>query len=121
MKTIIIKKLDAVFFCTETGAEPVREWLRDLPKCDKKVIGEDIKTVQYGWPMGMPLVDNLGSGLWEIRSKLPSRRISRIIFFMDDSVMVLVHGFIKKSQQTPKSELDLARKRKRLYELNILH
>src|SRR5438128_8807988 len=113
---IKIKKLEAVFFRTGSGAEPVREWLKTLSKTDKKVIGEDIKTVQFGWPLGMPLVDNLGHGLWEVRSKLSGGRIARIVFFMDDNTMILVNGFIKKTQRTPKSELDLARKRKKQYE-----
>lgn len=112
------KKLRAVFYCTDSGNEPVREWLKALTKTDKKMIGEDIKTVQFGWPLGMPLVRSLGDGLWEIRIKLSERRIARIIFFMDDNSMVLVTGFIKKSQKTSKTELDLAIKRKRQYERN---
>ena len=109
------KMLNAVFFQTETGVEPVRNWLRELSKTDKKIIGEDIKTVQLGWPIGMPLVDSLGSGLWEIRTKLSGGRIARIVFFMDNNTMVLVHGFIKKTPKTPKQELDLAKKRKKQY------
>ena len=111
------KMLNAVFFKTETGVEPVRNWLRELSKTDKKIIGEDIKTVQLGWPIGMPLVDSLGNGLWEIRIKLSGGRIARIIFFMDNNTMVLVHGFIKKTPKTPKQELDLAKKRKKQYSL----
>jgi phage-related protein len=111
-------KLDAVFYKTENRVEPVREWLKELSKADKKAIGEDIKTVQFGWPLGMPLVDSLGHGLWEVRIKLAGRRIARVIFFMDDSTMVLVNGFIKKTRATPPPELDLARKRKKQYELS---
>lgn len=110
------KKLDAVFYQTEQGAEPVRAWLKELTKADKKVIGEDIKTVQFGWPLGMPLVDNLGSGLWEVRSNLAGRRIARVIFFMDDNTMVLINGFMKKTKKTPQSELKIAKKRKNEYE-----
>lgn len=109
------KKLDAVFFRTENDTEAVREWLKALPKADKKSIGEDITTVQYGWPLGMPLVDHLGQGLWEIRTKLSGGRIARIIFFMDNNTMILVNGFIKKTKKTPKIELDLSRKRKKQY------
>ena len=114
----IKNKLNAVFFKTENLVEPVRVWLQELSKGDKRAIGEDILTVQFGWPLGMPLVDNLGSGLWEVRTKLSGRRIARVIFFMDDGIMILVNGFIKKTRATPKPELDLARKRKRQYELN---
>ena len=110
------KKLDVIFYRTELGSEPVREWLQALTKADKKTIGEDIKTVQFGWPLGMPLVDSLGHGLWEVRSKLLYGRIARILFFMDENTMVLVNGFIKKKQKTPKPELDIARKRKNIYE-----
>lgn len=113
------KKLDAVFFRSETGAEPVRNWLKELSKADKKAIGEDIQTVQFGWPLGMPLVGNLGHGLWEVRTKLSGGRIARIVFFMDDHTMILVNGFMKKTQKTPQSELDLSRKRKRQYELSV--
>ena len=112
------KKLNAVFFRTETSTEPVREWLKNLSKMDKKMIGEDIKTVQFGWPLGMPLVNSLGQGLWEVRTKLTGGRIARVIFFMEDNTMILVNGFMKKTQATPKSKLNLARKRKKQYELN---
>ena len=71
--------LPAVFFRTETGREPVREWLQGLQKHERKIIGIDVMTVQYRWPLGMPLVRNLGSGLWEIRSALPNR-IARTLF-----------------------------------------
>lgn len=112
---IPIKKLEAVFYRTEFGTEPVRDWLKELPTVDKKIIGEDIKTVQYGWPLGMPLVGYLGHGLWEVRSKISHGNIARILFFMDHHTMVLVNGFFKKAQKTPKSELDLAIHRKKRY------
>ena len=115
MSDKIANKLDASFYCTESGKEPVREWLKELSKTDRKTIGEDIRTVQFGWPIGMRLVGNLGDGFWEVRIKLMGGRIARIIFFMDNKTMILVNGFIKKTQKTPKQELDLARKRKRQY------
>lgn len=106
-----MRKLEVKFYCTKTGTEPVREWLSGLNREDKRIIGEDIKTVQFGWPLGMPLVGSMGDSLWEIRSKLSGGRIARVFFFMMSSTMVLVHGFFKKTQNTPKSELDLAKKR----------
>jgi phage-related protein len=106
-------KLDAVFFKAEGGAEPVRDWLRSLAKRDRRIIGEDILKVQYCWPIGKPLVGSLGNGLWEVRSRLENS-IARVIFMIDGSTMVLLHGFIKKTQKTPKHELDLAIKRKNL-------
>jgi len=102
--------LDVVFFRTEGGTEPVREWLLSLPKADRKVIGEDILRGQYCWPIGKPLIGSLRNGLWEIRSRLQDR-IARVIFCLDKSTMVLLHGFQKKTRKTPKSDLDLAAKR----------
>lgn len=102
--------LDVRFFVTDSGSEPVREWLKDLPAIERKVIGEDIKTVQLGWPLGMPLVRNLGDGIWEVRIKLEYRLV-RVLFALDKSTMVLLHGFIKKQQATPKPDLDLAKDR----------
>ena len=109
-----VRPLKVVFFRTEAGNEPVREWLKALPEEDCKTIGTDILTVQYAWPVGKPLVDNLGDGLWEVRSRLENR-IARTFFAVVDGEIVLLHGFIKKTQQTPPDELALARKRKRLY------
>lgn len=118
MKTHLSKKvkIEAVFYRTAFGNEPVREWLKDLSKEDKKIIGSDIQTVQFGWPIGMPLVDSIGHSLWEVRSRLTGNRIARIFFFMDDNVMVLVNGFIKKTKKAPNDEVDLAKKRKNEYE-----
>ena len=105
--------LDVRFFRTDAGAEPVREWLKDLPAIDRKTVGEDIKTVQFGWPLGMPLVDHLGGDIWEVRIRL-GNRIARILFAVDGQTMVLLHGFIKKQQKTPGPELDLAKDRLKL-------
>ena len=112
------RPLNVVFFKTEAGNEPVREWLKELSKEDCKVIGTDILTVQYAWPVGKPLVDNLGDGLWEVRSRL-SNRIARTLFVVVDEEIVLLHGFIKKQQRTPQDELELAKKRKKQYLLNL--
>lgn len=102
--------LDVRFFCSDAGTEPVRDWLKDLPAIERKTIGEDIKTVQFGWPLGMPLVRHLGGDIWEVRINL-SNRISRILFTLEGQTMVLLHGFIKKQQKTPGPDLDLARDR----------
>jgi len=102
--------LSVRFFATEAGSEPVREWLKGLSAHDRKTIGEDIKTVQFGWPLGMPLVAHLEGDIWEVRIKLDNR-IARVLFVMDKHTMILLHGFIKKSQKTPKPEIDLAKQR----------
>lgn len=105
--------LSVAFFRTASGNEPVREWLRSLPREERRIIGEDIKTVQFGWPLGMPLVRKLDKGLWEARSRLPDR-IARVFFTTGEGRMVLLHGFIKKAQKTPQEDLELARTRLRL-------
>ena len=98
------------FFMTEAGTEPVRDWLRTLSATDRKLIGENIKTVQFGWPLGMPLVDHLGGDIWEVRSRLDTR-IARMLFANEGNIMILLHAFIKKQQKTPKPDLDLAKDR----------
>jgi phage-related protein len=105
------KRLPARFYRTLSGREPVREWLRELPEDDRKIVGEDIKDVEFSWPLGMPLVRSLGRGLWEVRTTLTQGRIARVIFSVEHGQMFLLHAFIKKTQETPQSELDLALKR----------
>ena len=107
----IAKRLPARFYRTPAGREPVRDWLRSLPLLDRKTIGEDIKDVEFSWPVGLPLVRPLGRGLWEVRSSLTSGRIARVIFCVDHGEMFLLHGFIKKTPKTPQRDLDLALKR----------
>ena len=106
-----LKRLPAVFYRSDQGREPVREWLRGLDAKDRKVVGEDIKDVEFAWPIGMPLVRAMGAGLWEVRSSLPGGRIARVLFCVGRQYMILLHGFIKKTQRTPQKELDLALKR----------
>lgn len=105
------KSLPVVFFATSAGREPVREWLKELDKDDRREIGADILAVQQGWPLGLPLCRSLGKGLWEVRSSLAGGRIARIIFAFDDQTIVLLNGFIKKTQKTPAGEIDTALKR----------
>ena len=102
--------MNASFFSSVSGNEPVREWLKALSATDRRIMGEDIKTVQFGWPIGMPLVRHLDGGIWEIRVKLENR-IARILFCLEGSTMVILHGFIKKQHATPKQDLDLAKER----------
>jgi len=99
-----------VFYRSEAGNEPVREWLKGLPKEERRTIGEDIKTVQFSWPLRMPLVRKLEGELWEIRSTL-RERVARVIFTQYGNAIVLLHGFIKKSQKTRIKDLELAKKR----------
>lgn len=102
--------LRVLFYRSLAGNEPVRTWLKALPKDERRIIGEDLKTVQYGWPLGMPLVRKLEPGLWEARSNLPDR-IARVIFTVEGDTMVLLHGFIKKTQRTSDADLKAARQR----------
>lgn len=106
-----LKTVHAAFFLTGGGRQPVREWLLNLDKDDRKVIGEAIKTAEYGWPIGMPLIRKLEADLWEIRVKLSRGRLARVMFTVDDDQMLLLHAFLKTTQKTPQVELETARKR----------
>lgn len=108
-----MKRPPAVFYALPTGREPVREWLRALDRDDRKIIGEDIKDVEFSWPIGMPLCRALSEGLWEVRSDLLQGRIARVIFCVHGGRMVLLHGFVKKTQKTPAAALELALKRRK--------
>ena len=107
------KKLPARFYVNPSGSNPVRDWILDLSEADRHTVGKDIQKVEFGWPLGRPHCAPLGHGLWEVRSSLSSNTIGRIIFCMGDGHMILLHGFIKKTQKTPQAEIDLALKRKR--------
>lgn len=108
---VAMKKVYARFYEASTGAKPVRDWLLALPREDRRTIGSDVQAVEFGWPIGMPLCRSLGRGLWEVRSNIAVGRIARVIFCFAGSGIVLLHGFVKKSQRTPESELALAMKR----------
>jgi phage-related protein len=108
-----VKETAGGFYRTPAGAEPVRDWLNGLPQEDRRVLGHDIREVEFGWPVGMPLCRSLGDGLWEVRSNLPSNKIARVFFCAAQGRMVLLHGFVKRTQKTPKSDLELARKRQK--------
>ena len=106
----ITRKLAAVFYRSASGDEPVREWLKALPKTDRQTIGEDIAYVQYKWPIGKPRVDHLLGSVWEVRSTI-GNRIARVLFAVEGAEMILLHAFIKKTQQTNPADIDLASKR----------
>jgi len=108
------KRAPAIFFRTEAGGEPVRDWLKVLPSPeDRKRIGENIKTVEFGWPIGMPVCKSLGDSIYEVRTSLGQNRIARVLFYIDKKGrMVLLHGFIKKTRKTPDEDLKLARENK---------
>jgi phage-related protein len=106
-----VKRFPAKFYRSPSGREPVREWLKALSPEDKKRLGEDIAEVEFGWPLGLPLVRSLGRGLWEIRSNLTDGKIARIIFCADENHMLLLQGFVKKTQKTPTQDIELAMKR----------
>ena len=107
-----MKTISVSFYKSLTGNEPVREWLKSLSKEDKTIIGEDIKTVEFGWPQGMPLVRKPDQNLWEVRSDITNKAIARVIFTISGRIMVLLHGFIKKSQKTPPNDLKIAKERR---------
>lgn len=113
-----LRKIVAEFYQTENRNEPVREWLKTLGRDDRQAIGKDIRTAEYGWPLGMPICDALGDGLWEVRTTLRGR-IARVFFCMEGARMVLLHGIIKKGRTAPKVDLDTARDRKRNLEARL--
>jgi phage-related protein len=106
-----LKRLPARFYRADNGREPVREWLRSLDAKDRRILGEDIKDIEFSWPIGMPLVRPFGRGLWEVRSNLPGGRIARVLFCVENDCMVLLHGFFKKTGKTPTREIGLALRR----------
>lgn len=107
------KRIIAIFYQTPSGNVPVIEWLKELGRPDSLIIGSDLRLVEKGWPLGMPLCRSLGDGLFEVRSNLPNGRAARVIFFIKDGKMGILHGFIKKTQQTPQADIELAKKRKK--------
>lgn len=102
--------LEVRFYTTNHGREPVRDWLKTLSPDARKAIGEDLKTVQFGWPLGMPLVRKMEPGLWEVRSAIDAG-VARVFFTTIGTVMVLLHGFVKRTARTPADDLKLAKRR----------
>jgi phage-related protein len=114
------KRIPAIFVRTEAGGEPVRDWLKTLSPDDRKRIGADIKTVEFGWPIGMPVCRPLGSGIYEVRTTLLRNRIARVLCYIDKKErMVLLHGFIKKTRKTPDEDLELARTNKNKHQRGL--
>lgn len=105
------KTISVVFYRADSGNEPVKEWLKKLSIEERKMIGENIKTVEFTWPLGLPLVRKLDRDLWKVRVSLP-QKIARVFFTVEEELMILLHGIIKKSQKTPKEDLELAKKRR---------
>lgn len=106
-----VPAIPLAFYRTAAGHEPVREWLRELPAEDKRVVGFDVRRVQLGWPIGLPVCRPMSGGLFEVRSTLPSRREARLLFGFHEGRLIALHAFIKKAQRTPAADLDLARRR----------
>ena len=107
--------ISVIFYAGSNGNEPVRKWLKSLDDETRLIIGTDIKKVQFRWPLGLPLVRNIGGALLEVRSSLPNG-IARVIFTVVRDKMVLLHGFIKKTQKIPAQDVELARERLKKYE-----
>lgn len=107
------RKVPLIFFRTEAGTEPVREWLKGLPEVERQAIGRDLLRAQWRWPVGMPLCRPLQNGLWEIRTDLPTRRTTRVLLCLYRGHLVALHGFIKKTRRTPDEDLALARRRQK--------
>ncbi len=106
-----LKPIPLLFWRTSNGREPVKEWLDEFGRDEQRVIGRDIGKVQYGWPVGLPLCRPLGGGMWEVRSTLPSRRESRVLFGFHEGMLIALHALIRKTRKTPPEDLALARSR----------
>lgn len=106
-----LKRLPLQFWRSSAGREPTRDWFRQLDRDDRAVVGDDLRRIQFGWPVGMPLVRPLSGGLWELRSSFRSKREALVLFAVDAERIAVLHGFIKKTQKTPPRDLALARKR----------
>ena len=110
-----LKRLRARFFRSVGGREPVRDWLLALSDEDRKIIGDDIRTAEFGWPVGMPLCRPIRGqrGLWEIRSNLSGGRIARVLLCVHQGEMVLLDGFMKKDRQAQNRAIIVAVRRMR--------
>ena len=111
------KTIVARFFRLPSGREPVREWLGKLSREDRRLIGQDLMKVEFGWPCGPPLCASLTGypGLYEVRSNATGGRIARVFFTASGGTMVLLHGFMKKTRATPAKELGVANRRMKEY------
>jgi phage-related protein len=110
------RKTPVVFYQTPAGGSVVLDWLKGLAAKERAVIGQDLMRVQFRWPVGMPLCRPMGNGLWEVRSDCPGNRIARLLFCIVDGKIVVLHGSIKKTQQTPADDMKLARRRQREFD-----
>jgi len=106
-----LKVLTVYFYKSPSGNEPVKDWLKSRTQDEKKAIGEDIKAVEYSWPVGYPQVAKLDKDLWEVRTNLPNG-ISRVFFTIKERQMILLHSIIKKTQKIPQQDLDTAKTRR---------
>jgi phage-related protein len=107
------EKIPLIFYRTAAGSEPVREWLKALNEVERQSIGRDLLRAQWRWPVGMPLYRPMGSGLWEVRTDLPTKRTARVLLCLHREHLVALHGFIKKTRSTPDEDLATARKRQK--------
>jgi phage-related protein len=107
------QKIPLIFYEEAAGSEPVREWLKGLAESERQAIGRDLLRAQWRWPVGMPLCRPMGSGLWEIRTDLPTKRTARVMLCLHQEHLVALHGFIKKTRATPDEDLATARRRQK--------
>ena len=115
-----MKRVPAIFYRAKAGNEPAREWLKAMTAGDRRRIGEELKSVEFGWPLGMPICKSLGGGLHEMRTNLACNRTARIFFYIDRlQRLVVLHGIVKKTRKTPAEDLALARANKGKHERNM--
>lgn len=120
MRTSRLKRVPAFFFANQSGHEPVREWLMALERNDRRIVGRALMTLEFGWPVGMPLSRPMGNGLHELRVIVSSRREARVFFYIDRGQrLILLHAIIKTTRSTPRHDLDLARRRMREHQRSL--
>ena len=108
-----LQKVPLIFYRTAAGSEPLREWLKGLDEAERQAIGKDLLRAQWRWPVGMPLCRPMGSGLWELRTDLPTKRTARVLLCLYREHLIALHGFINKTRVTPDEDLATARKRQK--------
>jgi len=105
------KVIEVRFYELSSGSEPVREWLRGLPREERRKIGEDLKDIEFNWPVGMPTCEKVAPGLWASRTKLRDKREARVFFCLQGRLAILVHSTIKKDRKIRKTDKELALRR----------
>lgn len=99
------------FYYKSTGICPVQEYLDSIsPKLRAKTMRTIMLLEEFGTELRMPYSENIGDGIFELRS-IVGNDITRVLyFFMEGNTAILTNGFTKKTQKTPTNEIEKAKK-----------